>query len=386
MNLPAEQQREFAQFPEVLRALVEAELAAGNTILEFRHGHPAPPVGASIMLANKVSTRARESGDGLDFYERNSSIYSGEFTDAKRFFFVLEPPNPPPPEPDMDAIRKAHEPRPTMLDHVAQRSAGTIFHTAPEQPSPRAARTGARPVRRAFTNTETATGWTRLLHFRDTRTPDEVQFALERELMVLFTVNMDNGGLRMNATASVNGARYEFELRFLAASKSGNHFSLRIEASWPDSHSAVLDYFRKTSDGWYHLWTRDLMTATPPARKNKDSAHYRNLCEAALRAKRDPVSVAEVQRAIVDGVKRGGSFGNSHKEGGTNIGWRNGKFFRSDYGDYPDFKEFDSEPGFLGMLWNFCQFDVTRSTGRQALPELDAWKLILRRMNPPPAC
>jgi hypothetical protein len=41
----------------------------------------------------------------LDFFDRRASDYSGEFTDATRHFFVLEPPHLPEPEPDMNAIR-----------------------------------------------------------------------------------------------------------------------------------------------------------------------------------------------------------------------------------------------------------------------------------------
>ena len=97
--------KDFAAFPRVLQDLVEAELAAGNSIVEISAGFPAPPVGACLMLARNVSTRPRESGKGIDFYERNTPQYLSEITDSKRFFFVLEPPGPPEPEPDMDAIR-----------------------------------------------------------------------------------------------------------------------------------------------------------------------------------------------------------------------------------------------------------------------------------------
>ncbi|MDX1926463.1 MAG: hypothetical protein SFV81_08095 [Pirellulaceae bacterium] len=96
---------EFQQFPEPLRRLVEAELRAGNEIIDFGHGFPAAPCGAYIKLARPVSTRERIATVELDFYDRNSSNYSGEFTDAKRHFFVLEPPHPPEPPPDMQAIR-----------------------------------------------------------------------------------------------------------------------------------------------------------------------------------------------------------------------------------------------------------------------------------------
>jgi len=105
MKIPASIEKEFAGFPAVLRQLVQDELAAGNAVAELAHGFPAAPCGASIMLERPVTTRPRVATPQLDFYERNGSAYSGEFTDAVRHFFVLEPPHPPPPEPDMNAIR-----------------------------------------------------------------------------------------------------------------------------------------------------------------------------------------------------------------------------------------------------------------------------------------
>jgi hypothetical protein len=340
-----------------------------------------------VRLAKKVTTRPRDSGNGLDFYERNSSSYSGEFTDARRFFFVLEPPNPPPPEPDMDAIRKSLEPKPDALTRLAQREAGTgavIARQALSLFAGEGDRGSVRPAskpRRPMQSVETPTGWSRVLHFQDRRPPHEVQFALERELMALFAGAVDNGKLCMLARANVNGARFFFELRFEAALLLKNCYSLRVEVSWAEHAATHHDYFRKTSDSWFHLWTRDLVAASAPRANAGLGERYRKLCAEALGAETHLDSVAAVQRAIVEGVKRGGSFGTSHKEGGTNIFWRDGKFIRSDYGDYPDHKIFTDEAEFLKMLRQFCQFDVTRNTGREPLPEFDIWKLILRRMR-----
>jgi hypothetical protein len=107
MNIPKEFVKDFEAFPSVLRKLLDAELAAGNEISEIGHGFPAPPAGAYIKLAKPLRTRPGASGGGIDFYDRNSSLYSGEITDAKRFFFLLEPPHPPQPEPNMNDIRAA---------------------------------------------------------------------------------------------------------------------------------------------------------------------------------------------------------------------------------------------------------------------------------------
>lgn len=92
--------REIEEFPPALRALIAAEAAAGNAVVEIGHGFPAAPIAAFARLERRVSTRARESGGGLKFRERNSSLWSGEWTDAKGYHFVLEPPaEPPPPAP-----------------------------------------------------------------------------------------------------------------------------------------------------------------------------------------------------------------------------------------------------------------------------------------------
>ena len=109
MSLTPEQSSALTELPAVLRELLEAELAAGNSIDELGHGHPAAPCGAWVRLRLPVSSRARLASPELDFYERNTRSWSGEFTDARRHFFILEPPAPEEAEPDMQALREARE-------------------------------------------------------------------------------------------------------------------------------------------------------------------------------------------------------------------------------------------------------------------------------------
>jgi hypothetical protein len=59
MSLTPEQQRELTKFPTALRALIEAELAAGNAIEEVGYRFPASPAGVFFKLAKQVSTRRR---------------------------------------------------------------------------------------------------------------------------------------------------------------------------------------------------------------------------------------------------------------------------------------------------------------------------------------
>jgi hypothetical protein len=198
----------------------------------------------------------------LDFYERNGFSHAGEFTDAKRFYFVLEPACPPPSEPDMDAVRKAREPKPESLGRRARADAEGREETAGDEAS--RAGTGAQPPRKA-------------------QRPGEPG--------------------AQHGKATVDGQRY-------------------------------------------------------------------------------PDAVEAVQRAVLDGLRRGATFGTSHKEGGTNIYWRNGRFIRDDYGDYPGVTEFIDEGEFLKMLRQFCHFEVTRSAGKDPLSELEVWRRILRWMRP----
>src|SRR5688572_4263428 len=253
MSLTAEQQKELAKFPPILRALVEAELAAGNSIVDVGHSFPAPPVGAYFKLANKVSTRPRASGNGLDFYNRDTSNYSGEFTDAKRFYFVLEPASPPPPEPDMNAIRKAADPQNNELTRLAHRAPGLaglvsglnqtcdelLRPNSSEEPKAEMERTtkptkGPQLPPHSVLRSSTPTSASWLLHFRDTRPPQDIQFLLERDLMTLMPPVIESGKLVCRANVKKTGAPYSFLLSYDAALPKTNCYSLSVEASWAE--------------------------------------------------------------------------------------------------------------------------------------------------------
>jgi hypothetical protein len=118
----------IVQFPPPLRELITAELANGNSIAEIASCFPAPPAGAYCKLARPVTTRPRTTTAELSYYDRNSSLYSGEWTDERRFYFVIEPPRPPAPEPDMDAIRTArNSPPPVKAASTGSRAATTLI-------------------------------------------------------------------------------------------------------------------------------------------------------------------------------------------------------------------------------------------------------------------
>ncbi len=199
--------QQLAEFPAPLRELVEAELQVGNTIVAVENGFPAAPCGASVKLAKAVGPERRRTTGEVVFYARNNTSYAGEFTTEQRHFFVLEPPLPPAPEPDMDAIRKALEPKPDALSSLSQREAGAgveIGRALVEQPV--RAEDASVPAR-ALTVTETATSAKRLLHFSDHRPPHEIQFVWESTLMTLVAASLEADRLILRAVANVVGAR-----------------------------------------------------------------------------------------------------------------------------------------------------------------------------------
>lgn len=180
----------------------------------------------------------------------------------------------------------------------------------------------------------------------------------------------------------MNAAVWTFLLRFEAARPAHNHFTLQAEVSWEHLASEHHDDERRSSTGWFALWTRDLAAARIPASGRGAGARHAALCRDAEEAESRLASIAAVQRAIVDGLKRGGRYSTSHKEGGTTITWRAGRFLREDYGDDPAYDTWTDETAFLEALWRFCQWDATRHARERQRSNLDTWTLILRLLRP----
>lgn len=123
MEIPAPFTKELAAFPAALIQLVNDELEAGNSIVAFARAFPAPRDGVCVKLEKHVTTRARASSPGVHFREWNSLSHAGEFTDAHRRFFVLEPPHPPSIEKNMNSIRAEVDER-----ERAANAARDLFH------------------------------------------------------------------------------------------------------------------------------------------------------------------------------------------------------------------------------------------------------------------
>jgi len=378
MKIPDAFSQQIAAFPAPLRELIDVEIQAGNSIVAIENGFPAAPCGASVKLARAVQDERRKSVGELKFYARNNASHAGEFTTEQRHYFVLEPPLPPEPAPDMDAIREALAPKPDAPARLAERESGpgSGIGTAPVRSSIAATDAGASS--RALTSTETATSAKRVLHFGDPRPPHLIQFALERDLMTLFSASMQDDRLTMTAHANVVGARYDLELRFEAAMPIHNGYSLRVQTSWADAAPTHHDYYRKTAESWFRFWTRDLMPAEPPASDGGASTRYQEICRASLNAEAHLDTVPALQQAIVAAMKSGARFITSNKEGDTTFRWNGSRFVRIDQGDYPETIEFPSELAFLEALRRFYDWETSKNCYPEKVSDFVAWKLMLR--------
>ena len=119
-SIPPRFAGDVARLPAPLRAIVEAELAAGNEILEVLSGFPVAPVGVGIRFARALSTLAPSAGAGARPCRFPNWDGSSGYSDEPGHSFVLGPPVVPPDPPSMDEIRAAADrPRPSSASATA---------------------------------------------------------------------------------------------------------------------------------------------------------------------------------------------------------------------------------------------------------------------------
>lgn len=109
--------------------------------------------------------------------------------------------------------------------------------------------------------------------------------------------------------------------------------------------------------------------------RGKKTAHDVPPWEAsAVLAGSDPGS-EDIQREILSALHGGAEFRTAHKEGGTTISWRHGRYVREDYGDWTERAEFTDDREFLAFLRHFFDWQSCGPLGQQT-PEPERWRNI----------
>lgn len=226
------------------------------------------------------------------------------------------------------------------------------------------------------------TSVTQVIHFHDPRPPHEIQFRLERDLMELFEPLPDAPQWTLRATMKSGSHSYVFHLRFEAALMMTNSYSLSVELSCPERPAPQQTDLHQSLTGWMDFWTRDFTRAEPPTVGEGLPEKYQRLCAAASTAEVHLTDVAALQQEILRQMRHGATYSTAHKEGGTNIAFRRGRFVRSDYGDWSQVQHFTDEKAFLAFLRQFYDVETSRNIMPQRVSDYQAWKLILRLLNP----
>ena len=221
----------------------------------------------------------------------------------------------------------------------------------------------------------------REITLHDSRPPQEIQAVLEREVMTVLGVVPHDARLTFTAIAKTSGAPFRLTLRFEAAHGETNRYSLRFDTVDASIPPAALETQRKALDGWLDLWTRHFTSDPSRALPPESPGRYQELADQARRAHERLAGVTLLQREILDGLRRGLTFSTAHKEGGTTIRHRDGKFVRADYGESSRVEEFHDEAAFLTFLRRFFDWETSRGAYPGKASEVEAWRLILRLLE-----
>lgn len=237
------------------------------------------------------------------------------------------------------------------------------------------------PVEAIHMNIADATHAARTCYFADERSPHEIRSLLEREHLTRLEPSFRaDGRLEYVGRFRCNGLPCSVRLTYLAAHPSSDHYSLHIEMSWAHLPVDYREYYGRTSGSWFDLWCSSFKCDAPlPEEPVTDL--YRQRAAQALEAEAHLTTIPALQQEILSALKKGSTFSTSHKEGGTRIGFANGRFFREDYGESPSHQRFSDEAKFLAALHRFYEWQVSRNVAPEKLPEELTWLLIFRHLN-----
>lgn len=107
MQMSQHFQADVAALPAALRAVLEAELAAGNEVAEVLRGFPVAPVGAGIRFVRPLSVPVPADTVGIRPCRFPNWDGSSGYSDEPRHSFLLGPRVMPPDPPSADEIRDA---------------------------------------------------------------------------------------------------------------------------------------------------------------------------------------------------------------------------------------------------------------------------------------
>jgi hypothetical protein len=222
---------------------------------------------------------------------------------------------------------------------------------------------------------------TQTVRFTDRRAPQEIQWRLERDLMELFAPLADAPKFTLQATIRRGSQRFGLLLTLDSASEATNRYSFTAELSDHGPQPDTAEQLARTLTSWMGFWTRGLTPDGSAEVSTGSSARYARVVEEALGAEAHLTDVPSLQQEVVRRMREGAIFRTAHKEGGTTISHRDGRWSRVDYGESTTSEHFHDEATFLVFLRRFFSAEVSRNAAPDEVPEEKAWRLILRLLQ-----
>ncbi len=223
------------------------------------------------------------------------------------------------------------------------------------------------------------------------RSPFDVRVEIEKRTAML--VRLDRGALPRLAytgSGSIAPVQYDLGLSFQTAFHQYNVFGFLVEASAAREWTRKRDFLRVTERA-VGAWMNGLATtqdATTVALGPELPDRYDALVKEALEREEllanieeDPMPIAELKRAVLEGLRAGRSFSTSHHEGGTVL-FHDGTAFREQtYGAEESRRVFQAEDEMLRRVREFFDWESRRETYPHQPREVEVWRFIRRQLR-----
>ncbi|MBL8841996.1 MAG: hypothetical protein JNL90_10785 [Planctomycetes bacterium] len=223
------------------------------------------------------------------------------------------------------------------------------------------------------------------LHLLDSRAPQEVQAQLERATAAAFVLAAPGepaAELECAADFRMGTVRYRLALRFVDALPQGHYYRLHAQAV-SDAAADELVALRPHAERWIGFWTDGLTVAAEPPVGPGSATRRQILAEAWQASEAALADVGKVQQSILQAMRDGATFSTAHKEGGAVIRFDGRRYEHGEYGDHDRLRHFSGDAEFLSFLRRFFDYETSSHVWPARVPEAHAWRLILRRLEPP---
>lgn len=218
------------------------------------------------------------------------------------------------------------------------------------------------------------------IQFRSPRRPHEIQAWLERNIGAVFHPLAGDPPVSFEAAYQWAGLKFQVRLVYEAAFAAEDAYSFHLDCQ-AESMPKDLPALQRSADSWFKLWTREWKPDSGKNSFRSDEGLYQSRV-AEWRKTHDSLQDPEaLQGLILEAMKAGATFSTASKEGGTIIGFRENRWFRSEYGESDDYDIYRTPEEFLRFLRQYYDFETSRTIWPNKATEPVVWRLIYRQLH-----